>query len=151
QRPEALTPDENRRLDQLRRQAQLLDNLLGAPLQDLLRQANSVQREDEWQRHFQREYRGKAVLFDDVVALGPDGRPALHFYEVRAGDEVARVAVEDLTLLSKLPLPQRLLFGARLTSFARDEGGVWAIGLEPDSGVLMTDEDVLAAWRPPLV
>ena len=152
-RPDALTPEEDRQLEQLRRQVQLLDDLLSIPLQELLRQANSVQREDEWQRHFERDYRGRSVLFDDEVGLDADGRAVLRFYEVRVGEETARVTVSDLTLLAKFPLqpPQRLLFGGRLASFARAEDGVWEIGFEPQSGVLLTDEDVLAAWRPPLV
>jgi hypothetical protein len=152
-RPDALTSEENHTLDRLHRQAQLLDRLLSRPLQDLLREAGSIRREEEWQRHFEREYRGRTVIFDDEVGLDGGGRPELRFYEVRAGDETARVAVSDLTVLSHLPLqpPRRLLFGGRLASFARDEDGVWVIGFEPDSGVLLTDEDVLAAWRPPLV
>jgi hypothetical protein len=152
-RPDALPPDELRRLDRLRRQAHLLDALLDEPLQDLLGEAAAVRRENEWQIHFERHYKGRAVVFDDEVGLDALGRPQLRTYVVESGEERARVALEDLIALRQAPLspPQRLVFGGRLGRFGRDEGGGWVIGFDPDSGVLFTDPEVLAAWRPSLL
>jgi hypothetical protein len=152
-RPEVLKAEEIQQLDQLRREVLMLDALLSQSLQNLLRQAVSVQREDEWQRRFDRDYRGRSVIFDDEVDAAVDGRAVLRFYEVRVGQETARILIGDLKVLQSLPLqpPQRMLFGGRLASFARDDDGVWVIRFEPDSGVLLTDEDAVAAWRPLLL
>jgi hypothetical protein len=151
-RPASLGREETRRLERLRRQGRLLDALLNEPLEDLLRQASSVRRDAEWQQHFARDYKGRTVLFDDEVGLDAAGRPELRSYAVEVGGERARAALEDLTLLRQLPLvpPQRLVFGARLARFERDGDG-WVIGFEPDSGVLLTDPEALASWRPSLL
>jgi hypothetical protein len=152
-RADAVPPDERRQLERLHRQARLLDDLLNQPLQDLLRQAAASRFESEWQRRFARDYKGRAVLFDDEVGLDDDGRPQLRNYVVQVGGERARPALEDLHVLRALPLvpARRLVFGARLASFVRDDAGNWAIGFEPDSGVLLTEPDLLASWRPGLV
>jgi hypothetical protein len=57
------------------------------------------------------------------------------------------VALEDLTLLQHLPLdpPQRLLFGARLANLSREKGGRWVYRLQPESAVLLTEPDAVAA------
>ena len=47
--------------------------------------------------------------------------------------------------------PRRMLFGARLAGLAREERGghgLWVIRLDPDSGVLLTDEDTAGACGP---
>jgi hypothetical protein len=133
-------------LDQLHRQARLLTQLLRTDrgLEKVIEEGQMVGNAAEWQERF-REYRGRAVLFDDVVLRDPNGEHRLSTYEVNAGDERAHVRL-DLNLLKCLPLerPRRLLFGARLESVAR-EGGVWVIRFERDSGVLMTDEGAVAA------
>jgi hypothetical protein len=151
-RPDALPRTDQLLLDRLMRQTQLLDNLLSESLQDLLGQASATRREDEWRRRFQRDYKGLAVLFDDEVGLDAAGRPTLLSAAVEVGEERARVALEDLTVLRKAPLdaPQRVLFGGRLARFERD-GDSWVIGFDPDSGVLFTDAETLAAWRPMVV
>ncbi len=149
ERHRGLPPPEQRRLIQLHRQADLLANLLSLSLQEVLHQGLRVRDEEEWQAQFA-DYRGRAVVFDDVVRRDAAGRPVLATCTVAAGTVQARVALEDLGLLRRLPLeePVRLLFGARLDRCAREEGGVWVIRFQPDSGVLLTDPDIAAACCP---
>jgi hypothetical protein len=132
-------------LGQLHRQAELLAQLLRQPLQEIIQQGQTVRRPEEWAEQF-KDYQGRAVLFDDVVRQGADGKLELAVYEVRADGEVARVVL-DLKVLEGLPLevPRRLVFGARLSSVAREAGGVWVVRFDPDSGVLLTDEDAVRA------
>jgi hypothetical protein len=147
-----LPPAEQRRLVQMHRQADLLSGLLSTSLQEVLQHGLRVRDEEEWQEQFD-DYRGRAVLFDDVVRRDAAGRPTLAVYTVAAGGVPARVALEDLTLLHRLPLdpPRRMLFGGRLDRVVREEGGAWIVHFQPDSGVLVTDPGAAAAcWPAPL-
>lgn len=145
-----LTPLENRQLTRLQEQSLLLSRLLSRPLQDIVHDASLVRDEEEWKDRFSREYRGKSVVFDDQVRLSAGGKPVLGYYVVRHGDDVVRVALEDLDLMRKLPLntPQRLLFGAQLQSVEREQGGNWVIRFMPGSGVLLTDACAASACFP---
>ena len=133
--------DERSRLEQLHRQSDLLDRLLSVPLQEIVKEASSTP-ESEWPTRFADQYQDRSVLFDDLVRHDASGRPTLSTYEVRLGDEKVRLAVDELTLLRRLPLdpPPRLFFGARLAKVSREPGG-WVIHFDPDSGVLLTDPD----------
>jgi len=137
-------------LKQLRRQSDLLAHLLDRSLEEILRQAMQHRNDDEWREKFE-DYRGRSVLFDDRLRADASGRTILGSYVVRVGDVEARLALEDLLLLKQKPLPldppPRWLFGARLASCQREAGGVWVFRFEPDSAVLLTDEDAAAAWR----
>jgi hypothetical protein len=146
--PDLLGREEHRQLDQLHRQSDLLARLLDHSLEEILQQAMHQRDDAEWREKFE-DYRGRTVLFDDVLRVTM-GRPALGNYVVRRSGVEARVALEDLTLLQQLPLdpPRRWLFGARLASCRREEGGVWVIRFEPDSAVLLTDEGAAAACHP---
>ncbi len=150
--PGILSPEDNRRLDELLAEAELLDRLLVESLGEILRQAMAT-RSEEWQRHFERDYLGRSILFDGELRLGNAGLPELPFHVVEAGGETARVALEELQLLKMLPLTetQRMIFGARLRWLGRDKQGSWVVEFEPDSGVLITDPSLLASWRPTLV
>jgi hypothetical protein len=147
--PGVLTADEHRRLTQLQRQSDLLDHLLDLPLEEILQQGLHQRDANEWDKKFP-DYKGKAVVFDDVLRRDSADRPVLAVYVVRAGDVEARVALEDVRLIRDLLLdpPQRWLFGARLASCRREEGGVWVFRFEPDSGVLLTDPDAAGACCP---
>jgi hypothetical protein len=147
-KPDLLSREEHRQLDQLHRQGDLLARLLDHSLEEILQQAMHQRDDAEWREKFE-DYRGRTVLFDDVLRLTM-GRLVLGNYLVRRGGVEARVALEDLTLLRQLPLdpPRRWLFGARLASCRREEGGVWVIRFEPDSAVLLTDEGAAAACYP---
>jgi hypothetical protein len=138
--PGQLTAEQARDLVQLQRQADLLARLCPRSLQEILRQASLVRDPDEWRAQFN-DYKGRTVLFEDVVARDPDGRAFLTGYVVEVNGETARVALDDLTLLRNLPLdpPRRLLFGARLASCGRAAGGGWVVHFEPASAVLLTD------------
>jgi hypothetical protein len=148
--PGLLAPAEDRRLTQLQRQSDLLARLLNRSLQEVVQEAALLRDRDEWQAKFADDYRGRAVLFDDVVRRDADGRPALSTYAVVVNKEAVRLALEDLKLLQALPLapPPRVLFGARLAGCAREEGGGWVIHFEPDSGVLLTDPGAAASCCP---
>jgi hypothetical protein len=148
---DGLSPAEQRRLAQLYRQADLLANLLHLSLEEVLQQGLRLRDEDEWQAQFA-DHRGRSVLFDDVVRRDDAGRPVLSGYVVEAGGVQARVALEDLEVLRHLPLdpPRRLLFGARLSGCAREEGGAWVVRFQPDSGVLLTDPGAAACCPAPL-
>jgi hypothetical protein len=139
--PEALSPAESADLDRLYRESALLADLLSESLGEILQRAAGM-REDEWKAQFLARYQNRAVIFDDRVQRDPAGVPHLTTYEVRAPGEPAVVSLEQLTVLKGLPLdrPQRLLFGARLRSVAREGAGLWVIRFAPESGVLLTDE-----------
>jgi hypothetical protein len=152
ERPDLLSAAEARDLARLERQAALVADLMSESLGEILQRAAGA-REEERQAQFDLRYRGKAVIFDDVVARDGAGRFALAVYEVRAPGEPARVELSDLKLLGALPLaePRRMLFGARLAGLAREElggHGLWVIRLDPNSGVLLTDEDTAGACCP---
>jgi hypothetical protein len=148
--PLLLTASDGRRLSQLHREAGLLAGLLRNSLQEILHQAAGVRRDEEWQAQFRDNYLGRGVIFDDVVRREPDGRCLLAFYEVRGDGRPARLELGELSLLRALPLdrPQRLVFGARLAGVAREPPGGWVVRFLPDSGVLLTDEEALAACAP---
>jgi hypothetical protein len=145
QEPDSLPAADSRRLAQWHREADLLARLLPVSLEEVARQARLVRDPGEWNLQMA-DYRRHSVVFDDVVRRDPDNRPSLLTYVVYVDNESVRLALEDLTLLSTLPLDDRprLLFGARLRNCEREEGGGWVIRFEPDSGVLLTERDAAA-------
>ncbi len=151
--PELLTPQQMRDLNQLQRQADLLDRLHTVPLEGVLVEAVLARNDDDWSELFEAVHKGRAVLFDDVVRRdAASGRLVLNCLEVRAGGEKAVVALDDLKILQDLAMnqPQRLIFGGRLKGVVREAGGGWVIHFEPDGGVLLTDANaVMACWPTP--
>jgi hypothetical protein len=147
--PQSLSRNESYRLKQLWRQTDLLAHLLDQPLEEILHQAMQHRSDEDWDTKFQ-HYRGRTLVFDDVLRRDAQGRPILAAYLVRAGDTEARVALEDLTLLRQLPLdpPRRWLFGVRLADCRREHGGIWVFRFEPDSVVLLSDEIAAAVCCP---
>jgi hypothetical protein len=147
--PGLLTSAQHRRLNQLQRQGDLLARLCPRSLEEILHQASLVRDPEEWQAQFN-DYRGKTILFDDLVGRDALGRPVLQFYVVHVHDETARVALEDLELLQHLALdpPVRMLFGARLARCGREKDGAWVVRFEPDSAVLLTDAGAAEACCP---
>jgi hypothetical protein len=143
--PGALTAAQNRDLNQLQRQADLLARLSTHTLEEIIRQGMLVREPEEWAAQFA-DYRGRTVVFDDSFRRDADGRP-VRDYRVEVGEEVVRVAFEELELFQDLPLDDspRLIFGARLAGCRREEGGGWVVRLEPDSAVLLTDPDLWEA------
>jgi hypothetical protein len=147
--PQVLSPEEHRQLNQLQRQADLLARLSSHSLEEILQQASFVRDPEEWQARFE-DYKGRTIIFDDLVGIDRSGRPALRRYQVHIKGEVARLALEEVALLHDLPLqhPCRLLFGVRLAWCGRGEGGGWVVRFEPDSGVLLTDLAAAQACSP---
>jgi hypothetical protein len=147
-----LSAADGRQLDQLYRQADLLARLSSRSLQELLLEALPLRRAEEWRARFRTHHRGNTVVFDDVVRRDAAGRPVLATYVVRAGDETARVALEDLELLKDLPLetPRRMVFGGRLEDLSRGQGGGWVVHFDPGSGVLLTDPGAVATCLGPV-
>jgi hypothetical protein len=147
--PTALDREEFHHLRQLHRQSDLLARLLDRSLEEILQQGLHHRDDEEWHAKFA-DYRGRSVVFDDVLRRDASGRPILASYVVQVGEVKAQLALEDLFLLRQLPLdlPQRWLFGACLAICRREEGGVWVIRFEPDSAVLLTDEEAAAACCP---
>ncbi len=145
----SLSREGHHRLEQLWRQTDLLARLLDQPLEEILGQAKQHRNDEEWRAKFE-HYRGRTVVFDDVLRRDVQDRLILGSYIVRVGDSEARVALEDLTLLRQLPLdpPRRWLFGARLADCRRETGGVWVFRFEPDSAVLFSDEIAAAVCCP---
>ena len=153
--------EDRQHLNQSYWQSYLLAKKLRPSLADVLHEANEYDKDDAWNAQFKQDYRGKWVVFDDQVYRDPRGQPVLlHDGEIRYKrpdsrvEWHARVDLDDLRLLEKLPLrdrvnAQRWIFGARLASFTRD-GDDWVIRFDPDSGVLLTDGNAVRAWRPAL-
>ncbi len=156
QHPDLLSPEERRDLIQLEKQGDLLSRLSSRSLEEMVEEADQVRHDEEWKAHFEAEYKGKAVVFDDEVRFDdaplPDGRrrPLLRYYRVVADGREVRLALEDLTVLEPLARerPQRMLFGGRLSAIERGPGGQWVVHFDPDSGVLLTDRGAAAAVCP---
>ena len=146
EQPASLTAAQNRDLNQLHRQADLLARLSNRSLEEIVRQGMLVRDPDEWDAQFA-DYRGRTILFDDLLRYDPDGRPVFGTDVVQVGKEVVRVAVDELELVQNIPLDDspRLIFGARLAGCRREEGGGWVVRFEPNSGVLLTDPDLWQA------
>jgi hypothetical protein len=153
-----------RSLAQLAREANLLADVLDwsmgenprvppparAQLETLLTKAPAARderQEQEWRLQFARRYRGKALVFDDVIH-----RNAGRFYlqpPLEANGRKGLVELSGVKLLRDLPpnWPQRLLFGARLAGCAVEPPGTyWVYRFEPDSGVLLTDRSAVEAY-----
>lgn len=136
--PQAATSGQRQELRQLHRQAPLLADWPGEPLEQILARTAPL-KSDEWQAVAER-YRGKAFLFD--LELRRDAGRQYHVIKHGGKDGPAnmRLEMQNLTLLAYLPLeePQRVLFGARVAELRR-QGASCTVRLEPDSGVLLTD------------
>src|SRR5262249_53580396 len=133
-------------LQQLERQAALLADLLEESLQDLVHHAARTDPK-EWAAVFARRYQGKAVVLDAPV-VADLGRPWRVDISLWMDREEIRVDVGDLRLLQRLPLEpsQRVIFGGRVAGIRKDSAGTWLVKLIPESGVLLTDFDVLVPY-----
>jgi len=128
---------ERRRLVQWQRQAALLSDLLAESPAEILRHAVGMPTE-EWQEIVRRRYAGRALILDDTIARGPDGKYSISF-RLDAG----RIDLDRLAILREVPMtvPTRVLVGLRLDDVRRDSNG-FAFIPEADSGVLLTDPEL---------
>jgi hypothetical protein len=139
---------ERRRVAQLQRQAALLADLLDESPAEIVRKAVGLP-EAEWQEHFRRRYANGAIVLDDTISRGADGRYQTGFRILTpAGD--AQIDLAPLRIVRDLPMaqPQRFLIGFRLASLRRD-ATCWTFSPDPDSGVLLTDPEVFAGLSLP--
>jgi hypothetical protein len=142
--PGLLDVDRTAQLTRWQRQADLLADLLGESIGDVVRL--SIARADrEWDAIFRERYFGKSVILDTHVVRETGGHVRVD-YHLEAAGAVGEWDLDKLRLLEQLPLeqPQRMLFGFRLRSVRRLARDRWAVVPEPASGVLLTDPEVLA-------
>jgi hypothetical protein len=112
----------------------------------------------EWPRRFETYYKGRSFVFDARIAHAPDpqgdGEYDLDYRVFPEGEDeprsVGRIDLTGFQLFHRNLKPgegDRIRFGARVASFRFDAGaglsGTWLIGLEPDSGVIMTHQKAL--------
>jgi hypothetical protein len=129
------------------READLVANRLPdhERLSDLLMRWNNIDEKDLQMLFAER--RGKAVAFDILISRD---HPGSYSCERHLGPELPRLELARLRGLDPLPLRQRqrVIFGAKLASLKCDRtrpvdvAERWTVGLEPDSFVLITDEEI---------
>jgi hypothetical protein len=144
-----LSEVEQRRLTRLRRQSSLLADLLAESPAAILRHSIGLP-EADWNDVFRERYAGRSFLLDDTISRNAAGQYQYEFRIVVLGMD-ARIDLAQLRLLRDLPLlqPQRLLLGMRLAGTRREPSGGWTILPDPESGVLITDPEMLAGLSIP--
>ncbi len=123
----------------------------------LLGEASSTDPKD-WARRFDSLYKGRTILVDASIKAIPDsmgaGGYALDYPIVPDGGDggpprsLGRIDLTGFRLfdLIKPRVGDRVTFGAKLDSFRFDpKSEVWLLGLEKDSGVIMTHVKALEA------
>jgi hypothetical protein len=135
--PDSLSAEQRRRLRQLHRQAGLLADWPGEPLDHIIARSMPL-KDDEWAVIVGR-YRGKGIVFDLELRVDLAGRGEVKPTRRTVLNLV--IQLDNLKLLQWLPLdvPQRVVFGARLADVRRDGPDSCVVGVDPDSGVLLTD------------
>lgn len=133
----ALTPAEARSLHQLEREAALLADWPGEPLEAVLQRAAPL-KDAEWQRVVELS-RGKAFVFAIELRRDPADRYHQRFLRPEAG-KLLRLELDGLGLLDRLPLQEAkpVLFAARLADVQREAEGPAIVRLVPASGALLT-------------
>lgn len=148
QQRDAIPASQGRRLIQLHRQAELLASRLPDAFELMLQRWKMLE-QNELEKVFA-DVRGKAVFFDLELRREAAGK---YHYERRLGAELPTLELHDLKLLNRLPLQnasQRVVFGARLAGLRRDAQNRFVVSFDPESGVLVTDEEVADVCCPPL-
>ena len=112
-----------------------------------------------WAKTFDTLYKGRTILVVAQVSAVPDGQGKGRFdldyriFPPGEGNEAERWGRLDLSgfqLFETLKPREKdsVRFGARIASFRYDaDERVWLLGLEPNSGVIMTHEKALDALR----
>lgn len=142
---------------QLANEAAILADRATRTLEEIIEEAARYDPPEKWPSRFETIYRGQAVIIDSEVAAVP-AHSASGSYELthrifvgRSPGRRGRIDLKGFKLFEALkPVKsQRVTFGARLESLTLD-GNEWVLGLEPDSGVIMTNQDALekADWTP---
>jgi hypothetical protein len=145
-------------------EAAIFVDLITQDLGDLLDEAGRTDKLS-WATRFDSLYKGRSIFVDSIVTAVPDGTASSR-YELllrilppgeatKRNGRPDRFGVIDLTgfrllELAGRPLGDRVIFGARLASFAYDDNAEsWVIRLEPKSGVFITHTKALDSlgWR----
>ena len=140
---------ERLRLIRLHRQSSLLASLLSESPAAILRHSIGMP-EADWQEVFRGRYAGRSLLLDDTISRNAAGQ--YHYgFRISVLDREAKIDLSQLTLLRDLPLlqPQRMLLGMRLAGVRRESSGDWILIPASDSGVLITDPEMLAGLSIP--
>ncbi len=156
---ERLGIDDERARDarQLADEAAILADRASRTLEEMVEEAARYDPPEQWPSRFETIYRGQAVIVDSEVEAEPDQSPFKSYeltYRIFVGrppGRRGRIDLKGFKLFETLkPVKsQRVLFGARLASLTLD-GNEWVVGLEPDSGVIMTRQKALEKtdWTP---
>jgi hypothetical protein len=145
---DAVPSSRGRRLHQLHREVELLALRLPKPFELALQRWKMLEPE-ELDRLFA-DARGTAVFFDLELLRDAAGQ---YHYERRLGPELPTLQLHELKLLNRLPLQnvrQRVVFGALLDGLRRDAQDRFVVSFNPDSGVLVTEEEVARVVVPAL-
>jgi hypothetical protein len=136
--------DESRSFLRMRRQVALLADLLPESVEEIMRHGLG-QPDKEWQAVFRERYAGRAVILDARFFREFSGRYLVD-YRLEAGGLAGEWDLQSLAILQRIPLQtsQRLLIGFRLADVTRTNRELWSVRPLPDSGVLFTDEALLA-------
>lgn len=133
---------------QLSKEAAILADLAHDPLKDILDEVARLG-DPEGIERFQSIHKGQAVLIDSEIASAAGGTVDLHIrIFVGRGPAPAKIGRFDLTgfrFFEGDTTPKKgdkVFFGARLDTI-RLENGEWLITLEPESGVVMTNDKAL--------
>ena len=123
-------------------EAGIFVDLIPTSLEELVGEAARAENERAWAERFESLYRGRSILLD--------GQAAEYRILTRSGlnsNRVGRIETEGFPLLE--PARPGIVIGARLESVGLVEG-VWRVGLDPESGVVMTHWDALRAFGWPV-
>jgi hypothetical protein len=142
-------------------EAAIIAQLVPASLEDLLDEASRADPKD-WARTFSANYQGRSLIVDARVSAVPDGlgngRYELDYRIFREGEggqprSMGRIDTTGFKKIDQIKprVGDRLILGARLGSFKFDAGrDEWLVGLEPESGVIMTHAKALEALGMPV-
>jgi hypothetical protein len=137
-------------------EAEIIAKLCPDRPEDLLDEAVRADPKD-WPKRFKSDYLGRTILLEARLRAVPDtqgnGRYDLDYRIVRDGEggeptSRGRIDLDGFKLFELLkPKPgDRVRFGGKLASMRFDaESRTWLLGLDPNSGVIMTHEKALEA------
>jgi hypothetical protein len=143
-------------------EAEIITRLVVDPLEQLLDEASRSD-PDAWDDQFRKLYKGRTIIIESEITVVPnangEGRYDLRYRIFPNGEgarprRIGKIETKGFKHFDviKPKLHDTVIFGAALASFSLDaETGVWLVGLEPDSGVIMTHHKALEAlgWDPP--
>jgi len=141
---------------QAAQEAAIYVDLVPETLEEILdERARSV--DAEWERTFERNYKGRAILIGAFVVETPAGgeRFDLNYRILALGPDRPRVGRIDLDgfrifELAEPEVGNFVLFGARLAAVEAESPDLWSFHLDPESGVTIRTMGAIEAlgWDP---